>query len=332
MRFTEKYNSATIKAMNFSALNKHLNRWMPFITPVGAIIGLALGSSVSSLTFLVTFFFAIVTFTGAIKLKVSDFIKVLKHPQKLILAFLSAHIIAPFSLFLILKLTGLDKMMESTGFVLLTATPIAVSSYVWSQIFYGSGPLSLAIIFVDTILSPFVTPLTIRLLTSTAVNIDTHGMMVSLFYMVVLPSILGMVCNSFVKKELIDKALPSANCLSKLFLFLVIVLNTSKMSLYVEFSLKYIPIALGVIALVVFTFLVAYLFGRLFCKDEDELVSITIGGCMRNISASLVLATSYFPPAATFPVVFGIIFQQFSVGITGRFIFAKHIKEAEKGD
>ncbi len=318
--------------MNFTALNKTLNRWMPFITPVGAIVGLALGSRVKSLTFLVTIFFAIVTFTGAIKLKVSDFIKVLKHPQKLILAFLSAHIIAPFTLYIVLKLTGLDRFMESTGFVLLTATPIAVSSYVWSQIFYGSGPLSLAIIFVDTIISPFVTPITIELLTSTAVNIDTHGMMVSLFYMVVLPSILGMVCNSFIKKEVIERALPPANCLSKLLLFFVIVLNTSKMSPYVELSLKYIPIALGVIALVVFTFLVAYFFGKLFCENEEELVSITVGGCMRNISASLVLATSYFPPAATFPVVFGIIFQQFSVGLTGRFIFAKHIKEAEMAD
>ncbi len=316
--------------MTIAGFNKILNRWMPFITPIGAVVGLALGERVKSLTFLVTIFFAYVTFSGAIKLKVADFIRVLAHPKKLIVAFCSAHIIAPLLLFIVLKITGLDKFSESTGYVLLTATPIAVSSYIWSQILYGNGPLSLAIIFVDTLLSPIVTPLTIRLLTSTSVDIDTMGMMLSLFYMVVLPSILGMICNYFIKKEVVDRALPSMNVLSKVFLFFVIVLNTSKMSPYLEPSLKYIPIALGVIVLVVLTFVVAYLFGKFFCKTEEDLVSITVGGCMRNISASLVLATSFFPPSAAFPVIFGIIFQQFSIGITGRFIFAKHISEAEK--
>ncbi|NLZ67896.1 MAG: bile acid:sodium symporter family protein [Spirochaetales bacterium] len=316
--------------MNLISCNKILNRWMPLITPLGVIIGLLLGSTISALTPFVTILFAFVTFSGAIKLKVKDFIAVLAHPSKLVIAFVSAHILAPFVVYLALKLLGVSSTNEATGYILLTATPIAVSSYIWSQILYGNGPLSLAIIFVDTILSPFVTPLTIRLLTSTEVHIDTSGMMLSLFWMVVLPSILGMLCNSLLSKEKVSKATPSLNVLSKLFLFCVIVINTSKMRPYISFSSKYLLIALGVIALVIVTFLISYAFGKLFCKNTSELVSVTVGGCMRNISASLVLAMAFFPPEAAFPVVFGIVFQQMAIGLVGKFIFKSHIKEMEQ--
>jgi Predicted Na+-dependent transporter len=316
--------------MTLIQANKTLNRLMPIITPLGVVVGLLLGSSVKFLTPFITLLFAVVTFSGAIKLKFKDFISILLHPGKLIVAFVSAHVLAPLVVFLILRLTGFSRIPEATGYILLTATPIAVSSYIWSQILYGNGPLSLAIIFVDTVLSPFVTPLTVRLLTSTDVAIDTNGMMISLFWMVVLPSIIGMICNAVMKEETIDAQMPVWSLLSRVFLFIVIVLNSSKMRPYIVFSMKYVPIALGVVVLIVLTFLVSYAFGRIFCRDERDLVSLTIGGSMRNISASLVLAMAFFPPEAAFPVVFGIVFQQMLIGLVGKYLFRKHIAEAEK--
>lgn len=302
---------------------------MAFLTPIAVTIGLILGSSISSLTFLVTILFGFVTFCGAIRLKLSDFVFVISHPQKLFLTFLSAHIISPLFLALALKLLGVSHMEEASGFLLLTAAPIAITSYVWSQILYGNGPLSLAIILIDTLLSPMVTPMTIKLLTATKVEIDVSGMMLSLFLMVVLPSIIGMMFNSFLSKEKIGKAIPLLNIGSKLFLFIVIILNSSKLRPHLVISFKYFPIAIGVIALVLVTFFISYLLGKLFCKTGSDIVSVTIGGCMRNISASLVLAISFFPPEASFPVIFGIIFQQIVVGVVGRWVFKKHIREEE---
>jgi predicted Na+-dependent transporter len=50
---------------------------------------------------------------------------------------------------------------------------------------------------------------------------------------------------------------------------------------------------------------------------------MTFTGGMRNISAALVLATTYFDAATALPVVIGILLQQTFVGILGSRLFAK---------
>jgi predicted Na+-dependent transporter len=50
---------------------------------------------------------------------------------------------------------------------------------------------------------------------------------------------------------------------------------------------------------------------------------MTFTGGMRNISAALVLATTYFPPLAALPVILGILFQQTFVGLLGGVLFGK---------
>jgi predicted Na+-dependent transporter len=53
---------------------------------------------------------------------------------------------------------------------------------------------------------------------------------------------------------------------------------------------------------------------------------MTFTGGMRNISAALVLATTYFSPLAALPVILGILFQQTFVGLLGGVLFARRGK------
>ena len=59
--------------------------------------------------------------------------------------------------------------------------------------------IALSILIVDTVIAPIITPFLLRLLIGSSIQIDSGGMMSSLLFMVVIPSIIGMVINQLSK-------------------------------------------------------------------------------------------------------------------------------------
>lgn len=82
-----------------------------------------------------------------------------------------------------------------TGMVLEFSVPTAVVGLMWVTIYNGNNPLSLSLVVIDTILSPFLIPLTLRVLVGSQVEIDATMMMRQLIFMVALPAIAAMVLN-----------------------------------------------------------------------------------------------------------------------------------------
>jgi len=296
---------------------------MPVLTPGGIIIGLLLGSLVVWMKPAVTYLFAFVTFTGAMEMNLSDFRKVLTHIKPLLFVFVCSHIATPLLVYLLTSVLFPSNPDIATGFILLTAIPIAVSSYVWTSIFYGNGPMTLTLVLIDTFLAPYLTPLTVRLLTSSKITIDTTGMMISLIIMVVIPSVLGMLLNS-IKPDYTKKAAPCCKPFAKLALFAVVILNGASISTTVQFKWSFLPIVFINMFISLGGFLMAYGFSRLAHASVKDSVSMTITGGMRNISAALVLAMNFFPPESSIPVVCGILFQQMLIACTCRFLFGKY--------
>lgn len=303
---------------------------MAFLTPTGMILGLLLSSRISWMKPIVTLLFALVTLIGALGMDLSDFKQVLKRPKPLLTVFFCSHIIIPICVWMFANLFFSASPDIVVGFVLLSAIPIAVSSYVWSSIYYGKGSLSLSIILLDTMLAPFLTPLTVRIFTRTNVVFDTSGIMRSLFIMVVIPSIIGMAINHFAYEKVTTKVIPNVKPLSKIFLFLVVLINASQIGSKVTFQWGYLKIALLNFALTILGFLLSYGCARLMRFGKDEQVSITYGGALRNLSAALVLALQFFPPEAAIPVVFGIIGQQSLSAFMGKALFGRYQDEMQK--
>lgn len=69
----------------------------------------------------------------------------------------------------------------------------------WVTIYHGNGPLSLSLVIVDTLLAPFLIPLTLRILVGSRIRVDTAGMMEELILMIALPAILAMAFNQVSK-------------------------------------------------------------------------------------------------------------------------------------
>ncbi|NLE15263.1 MAG: bile acid:sodium symporter family protein, partial [Spirochaetales bacterium] len=182
---------------------------------------------------------------------------------------------------------------------------------------------ALALILLDTLLSPLLTPLTVRLLADSAVKLDFQGMIVSLLYMIVIPSLLGMLVKQ-AASEACTKARPYLSPVTKVCMMLVIVLHVASLSGTLTFSAVYLRLILMNLVVIALGFVLIYSLGRyVLHEDRASVVSMTFTGGMRNISAALVLATTYFDPGTALPVVIGILLQQTFVGLLGARLFRR---------
>ncbi|HKL58408.1 MAG TPA: bile acid:sodium symporter family protein [Sphaerochaeta sp.] len=307
-------------------LNKILERLMPILTPTGVVLGLILGSHVSWMKPSVTWLFAFLTFSGALGISSSNFLKVVKKPKNILVFFLGTNLIMPIIAWALASLFFGSNPAVVTGYVLLLSIPTAVSGYIWSAIYRGNGALSLTLILVSTIMAPLFTPFTISFLTQSSVAIDSTSMMLSLLKMVVIPSLLGISLNSLTKGGVTVHLSPSLKPIAKIALFFIIIINTSLVSerLIADASWAYLPIALLCAFLAAIGYPIAYLLGRLAKIPYEENISITFATSMRNISAALVLSIQFFPAQTALPVIFGIVFQQTICAFMGYFLFGKN--------
>ncbi len=308
--------------MTLERLNAQCNKAMPFVTPIGVVLGLLLGSRLAPFKGLSTLFFAIITFVGALGISYRQFVRALRNFKHIVFVLVSAHILLPVLTKLVVSLVFGDPDLI-TGFILLSSIPIAVSSFIWCTIFDGDGPLALSLILLDTLLSPLITPLTIRLLTDASVAFDSRGMITSLVIMIVIPSLLGMLCSQYFPKAS-KAAVPYLNPFIKLLLIAVVVIHIGQLSGKLDFSWLYIPLALVNLLVIALSFVVIWFLATYLVKAERaSVVSMTFTGGMRNISAALVLGTQFFPPRVSLPVILGILLQQTCVGFMGSVLFSQ---------
>lgn len=311
--------------MKLSTFNALSDKAMPVITPIGVVIGLALGSRIAAYKGWGTFFFACITFIGALQISFAQVTKALTRLRTIVLVLVCAHVLIPLMVKLLASLAFPASPSYVTGFILLSSIPIAVTSFVWTTIHKGDAALALALILLDTLLSPILTPLTIRLLADSSVALDFQGMMVSLLFMIVIPSILGMLVKH-AASDACNNARVYLNPVTKICMLLVIILHVATLSGMLEFSVAYIPLILMNLVVIALGFTLIYTLSRYGVhEDRSSVVSMTFTGGMRNISAALVLATTYFDAATALPVVIGILLQQTFVGILGSRLFAKDV-------
>jgi len=312
-----------ISSSSLANINKRFNAMMPFVTPLGVVIGFLLGSRLEPFRFLGPYIFACITFVGALGVSISQFAKIGTRLKSVAVVLFCAHIILPILVTLLARLIFPNQPEIVTGFILLTSIPIAVTSFIWATIYEGDAALALSLIILDTLLSPILTPTTIKILADTAVSIDQRGIMISLLGMIVLPSLLGMLVTQ-VAPEASKKAVLYLSPITKILLIVIVLITVGVLGDTLTFSLVYVPLIIANLVVIAMGFFLVYAIARYALKvDKASLVSMTFTGGMRNISAALVLATTYFSPLAALPTILGIILQQTTVAVIGSLLFAK---------
>ncbi|ATH94089.1 bile acid:sodium symporter family protein [Bacillus glycinifermentans] len=310
-------------------INKTLGKIMPLLTPASVVCGVLLSEQLHGFAAFVPWIFAFMTFAGSLSANFQSLKAAVVHPLPMLLALFVLHLFMPVLAWGTGHIVFNGDSLTITGLILGVVIPTGITSMIWAAMYKGNIGLTLSVILIDTILSPFVVPFSLSILAGAQVEMDIAGMMKGLFGMVVIPSLLGMLVNQFAAPD--RTARLSANCapFSKMGLAVVVAINSSVVAPYLRtVDLRFVTIAVTVF-LVAFTgYMTAWLLGRMLKRPHEEIVSLIFTGGMRNISAGAVLATSFFPAQVAVPVVIGMLFQQILAALFGHLLAKSELKRA----
>jgi len=303
------------------AVNKKLEQLLPALFPFGIALGLVLPSVFSHLRPMVPWFFAVLTLSGALRLKITEFGRTVRAPLPIFFFMVAIRVLMPLiALFASSVFFGGNPDVVS-GFVLLFAGPVAVSSIIWIGMFNGDRALCLTLILLDTLLAPLVVPGTLSVLMGEAVTMDIGGIVVSLLMMVVAPTIAGVAANEASRGKIADLLCPYLVPLGKIFLMLVIAANSSAIAHAVSFADPFFwQVAALSVSLSTGSFMLMKLVGIAARCSHEKNVTMFFTGGLKNISVVATIAVTFFPEAAALPAVTGILFQQLIAAVMGKAI------------
>jgi tagaturonate reductase len=304
-------------------INHYLERLIPVTTPFSIVIGFLLPSVFVVLKPYVPLLFGFMTFSGALKLRAAELGKSVRSPLPILLFFASAHVLMPVCAMLVSSLFFANNDVVS-GFVLLFSGPTAVSGFIWVLILKGDMALCLTLILLDTLLAPFAVPGSIAVLMGAKTTMDMSGIALSLLFMVVVPTIIGVTVNETSKGKIPAAICPYFDPFAKISLMLVIAANASIVAPALNLKDPLIwQVALLVIVLTSAGFLLIKLITVIAkCRSPKDITLIISGG-LRNNSAVMTIAVAFFPEAAVLPTLTSIIVQQTIAAIMGK-LFAKN--------
>ena len=292
------------------SLNKRLQKWMPILTPISLVIGVLLEDMGGHLLFLVPLLFAFMTFAGSLSMNFEGLKSFTKFPIVILVTIAFLHIVMPVWAYFVSTILFDDHLL-TIGFVLSVAVPTGVTSFIWVSICRGNLALCLSIILIDTLLSPIILPAIVYITVGKAIEIDTLSIMVDMLWMIVLPSIVGLILNEWTKGKIDETLGKKLAPFQKLSLFLIVMINSSVIAPYIK-NISWELV--GIIFVVLFISISGYAFcliiGQFLWKDASIITSVVFTGGMRNIATGVVVATTYFPSKVVMPVVFCMLFQQ----------------------
>jgi predicted Na+-dependent transporter len=304
-----------------AALNRRLERLMPVLTPAGVALGFLLPRFFIHFRPFVPWIFAVMTLSGALKLRLRELGQVLRRPLPIVLALAGAHLLIPLAVFLVSRLVFPGDADTVSGFVLLYAAPTAVSSFIWVNMYRGDNALALALILIATAAAPAVVPFTLSALMGTSVALDMRSMALSLVLMVVIPTVAGVGANELSRGRAPRLLLPCLNPLAKFCLILVIAANSAAVVPQFRFGDRRLWIVAGLcVVFAVMGHSVSWFIGVLCRLDRQRQVTVFFSASLRNISAASTLAIEFFPESAALPALLGIVFQQTMAALMARLL------------
>ena len=313
-------------------VNRTFEKYMAVFPVLGVLLGIFLPRAFIDLRFFVPLLFGVITFSGALRLKIKQLGQAVSSPRPFILFFITAHVILPLAVLFLSKLIFGKDPDTVTGYVLLYSSPTAVTSFVWVSIFRGDLAFILAIILLNTIIAPLIVPGTIKLLLGASVSINLAGMVLTLLYMIVIPTIAGVAANELSRGKIPSLIGPLVSPFSKLCMVMVIAINTAAVSHLIHFTefrtWKIISVCVVFNIMSFMTGKITALAGKL---DSRKQTALFIASGLKNSTAAMTLAVEFFPAAAALPAVLGIMTQHNIAALIGRLLTGKSEGRGNEG-
>lgn len=163
---------------------------------------------------LITPLIQVIMFGMGTSMSTKDFVSVAKEPKAVAIGVGAQFIIMPMLGFLLAKLSGFSPEVAA-GIILIGCSPSGLASNVMNYLAKANLALSITITSITTLIAPFVTPLLMKFLAGTFIEIDLYKMMWDIFKMIMIPIGAGLIFNKLFhgKFKWLDTAMPYVSML-----------------------------------------------------------------------------------------------------------------------
>ena len=254
---------------------------------------------------------AFIMFALGLGLTGADFLRVLKQPKDFLVGAISQIILLPIIAFILIKIWPISPEL-AIGVMIIAAAPGGVTSNILTSFAKGDVALSISLTAIISLLSvitvPFIiiTSLNILNLNNVTQNISLANMALSMFLIVTLPVVLGMI----IKKILSNFALSFEPIAKKISIFLFVLVLIGAILAERNNVIAYFAQA-GLITLVlnVVMMIVAFYVAQLLGSGVAQKKCIAIECGLQNGTLAIFVATTlfgggvYLIPAATYSLI-----------------------------
>jgi len=151
----------------------------------------------------------LIMFGMGASLSLSDFLGALKMPKAVGIGMFLQFTVMPVLGWAIAMAFGFEPEVAA-GIILIGSCSGGVASNVMAYLAHANVALSVTMTACSTLMAPIMTPLAMKLLAGTFIEIDFFDMMISIVEMVIIPIGAGLIANKLLagRRQLLDKVLP----------------------------------------------------------------------------------------------------------------------------
>ena len=255
-------------------------------------------------------FLGLVMFLMGMTLELTDFKKILKKPSLFFFVTFLQFTIMPVAALVLVKTFNIPPEL-SLGVIILGCCPGGTASNLITYLCNGNVALSIVCTFFSTIVSVFLTPILIFLLSNKNIDINVISLIKSSFFIVFLPVFFGLIFKIFVPMNKFLKLLPK---ISEFFIaFIIGIIFSLNLNLLnqLSYSLFFCIVLHNLIGLSM-GFLIGGILG--LSLREKKTISIEVG--MQNSGLGMALSILHFSKIVALPsAIFSLWHNISAVGL-----------------
>ncbi len=142
----------------------------------------------------------LIMFGMGAQMSFKDFTGIVRMPKGVILGIVAQFTIMPLVAFTISRIYDFPTEIAA-GIILIGCVPSGLASTVMSFLARANVPLAVTLAAITTLLSPFITPVLMKFLAGTLVEVNPWVMMLDILNMIILPIVAGFIFNLFLNKD-----------------------------------------------------------------------------------------------------------------------------------
>jgi BASS family bile acid:Na+ symporter len=279
-------------------------RYFPLLAITVSAIAYIWPNWLADQKYLIVYLLGAVMFCMGASLTLNDFNRALQRYPLLLLGLLLQFGLMPFIAWQLSMLAGLSTALTA-GMILVGSVPGGTASNVICYISKADVALSITLTAISTCLAVVVTPLLAYAYLNQTVEIDIIKMMISIFYIVVLPVSLGVLLNHTLRLVILPLQKFGADISIVVICFIIAII----VALNHENLLSVSPILVGLVLIHNASGLIlGYFTTLLFTRNKILSKTIAIEVGMQNSGLAAALAVKFFEASSALPAaLFSII-------------------------